>query len=88
LMVLKDRVRALRPLFVPPDPCDRVEYAPGEVAQCDLWFQPPRSRSAPGQSDRQPASELEKHRSRLWESNPRLTHYEDDGRYPRHSHQH
>jgi len=28
-------------LFVPPDPCDRVEYAPGQVAQCDLWF-PPR----------------------------------------------
>src|SRR2546423_15366176 len=23
--------------------------------------------------------------SRLWESNPRPTHYEDDGRYPRHS---
>jgi transposase len=41
LTVLKDRVRLLRPLFVPPDPCDRVEYAPGQVAQCDLWF-PPR----------------------------------------------
>jgi transposase len=41
LTVLKDRVRQLRPLFVPADPCDRVEYAPGQVAQCDLWF-PPR----------------------------------------------
>src|SRR4051794_27949610 len=41
MTVLKDRVRQLRPLFVPPDPCDRVEYAPGQVAQCDLWF-PPR----------------------------------------------
>jgi transposase len=40
LTVLKDRVRQLRPLFVPPDPCDRVEYAPGQVAQCDLWFPP------------------------------------------------
>jgi hypothetical protein len=27
LTMLKDRVRQLRPLFVPPDPCDRVEYA-------------------------------------------------------------
>ncbi|NII65387.1 hypothetical protein FHR89_000449 [Cellulomonas uda] len=40
LTVLKDRVRELRPLFVPPDPADRVEYDPGEVAQCDLWFPP------------------------------------------------
>ena len=40
LTVLKDRIRALRPLFVPPDPTDRVEYDPGEVAQSDLWFPP------------------------------------------------
>lgn len=40
LTVLKDRVRELRPLFVPPDPVDRIDYAPGEVAQCDLWFPP------------------------------------------------
>lgn len=40
LTVLKDRVRQLRPLFIPPDPCDRVEYDPGHVAQCDLWFPP------------------------------------------------
>jgi transposase len=40
LTVLKDRLRELRPLFVPPDPVDRIEYAPGEVAQCDLWFPP------------------------------------------------
>lgn len=40
LTVLKDRVRLLRPLFVPPDPADRVEYDPGQVAQCDLWFPP------------------------------------------------
>jgi transposase len=40
LTVLKDRVRELRPLFVPPDPADRIEYVPGEVAQCDLWFPP------------------------------------------------
>lgn len=40
LTVLKDRVRVLRPLFTPPDPADRIEYLPGEVAQCDLWFPP------------------------------------------------
>jgi transposase len=40
LTVLKDRVRELRPLFVPPDPCQRTEYAPGELAQWDLWFPP------------------------------------------------
>lgn len=38
LTVLKDRVRELRPLFVPPDPCQRTEYRPGELAQWDLWF--------------------------------------------------
>jgi transposase len=40
LTILKDRVRELRPLFVPPDPCQRTEYAPGELAQWDLWFPP------------------------------------------------
>jgi transposase len=40
LTVLKVRVRALRPLFLPPDPARRSEYEPGELAQCDLWFPP------------------------------------------------
>ena len=40
LTMLKDRVRELRPLFVPPDPCQRTEYRPGELAQWDLWFPP------------------------------------------------
>jgi hypothetical protein len=40
LTILKDRVRELRPLFLPPDPADRLEYAPGGLAQCDLWFPP------------------------------------------------
>jgi transcriptional regulator with XRE-family HTH domain len=40
LTILKDRVRELRPLFVGLDPADRVEYAPGEIAQNDLWFPP------------------------------------------------
>ena len=40
LTVLKDRVRVLRPLFLPPDPASRTEYLPGDRMQCDLWFPP------------------------------------------------
>lgn len=40
LTQLKLRVRELRPLYLPPDPCQRTEYAPGELAQWDLWFPP------------------------------------------------
>ena len=36
--ILQQRVAELRPLFVPPDPVQRTEYAPGELAQWDLWF--------------------------------------------------
>jgi transposase len=38
--ILQERVAALRPLFVPPDPVQRTDYAPGELAQWDLWFPP------------------------------------------------
>ena len=38
LTVLKDRVRELRPAYLPPDPASRTAYVAGEVAQCDLWF--------------------------------------------------
>jgi transposase len=38
LTVLKDRVRELRPAYLPPDPASRTTYTAGEVAQCDLWF--------------------------------------------------
>ena len=38
LTVLKDRVRELRPAYLPVDPASRTAYAAGEVAQCDLWF--------------------------------------------------
>jgi transposase len=38
LTVLKDRIRELRPAYLPPDPASRTLYAAGEVAQCDLWF--------------------------------------------------
>jgi transposase len=37
MTILKDRVRELRPLFKPPDPCQRTHYEPGELAQFDLW---------------------------------------------------
>ena len=37
IRVLRERVSELRPLFVPPDPCQRTSYRPGEVAQFDLW---------------------------------------------------
>jgi transposase len=37
MTILKDRVRELRPLFRPPDPCQRTHYLPGELAQWDLW---------------------------------------------------
>ena len=40
LTVLKDRVRQLRPEYVPPDPASRTSYAAGELAQCDLWCPP------------------------------------------------
>ncbi|WLS43216.1 IS21 family transposase [Micromonospora profundi] len=38
--VFCDRVQQLRPLFRRPDPAQRTDYLPGELAQCDLWFPP------------------------------------------------
>ncbi len=40
LTVLKDRVRELRPAYLPPDPASRTSYVAGELAQCDFWFPP------------------------------------------------
>ena len=37
MTILKERVRELRPMFQPPDPCQRTTYRPGELAQWDLW---------------------------------------------------
>jgi transposase len=34
----RERVRAIRPEYLPADPVDRLEYPPGRVIQCDLWF--------------------------------------------------
>jgi len=36
--VFADRVRELRPAYLPPDPASRTSYLAGEIAQCDLWF--------------------------------------------------
>ena len=37
IRVLSARVGELRRLFVPPDPCQRTSYRPGELAQFHLW---------------------------------------------------
>jgi transposase len=49
LTVIKDRVRELRPVYLPPDPASRTAYAAGEVAQCDFWFPPVQVPVGPGQ---------------------------------------
>jgi transposase len=54
LTVLKDRVRELRPAYLPPDPASRTAYEPGELAQCDFWF-PPVSVPAGHGQERRPA---------------------------------
>ena len=38
----RDNVRRLRPEHRRPDPADRLVWAPGDAAQCDLWFPPYR----------------------------------------------
>jgi transposase len=42
LTVLKERVRELRPVYLPPDPASRTSYVAGEIAQHDFWFPPVR----------------------------------------------
>ena len=54
MTVLKERVRELRPVFIPPDPASRTTYVPGEVAQCDLWFPPADVPLGAGQVGRPP----------------------------------
>ncbi|TDK98109.1 IS21 family transposase [Mycobacterium paragordonae] len=38
----RERVRAIRPEYLPADPVDRLGHAPGRVIQCDLWFPAPK----------------------------------------------
>ncbi|UXA13652.1 IS21 family transposase [Mycobacterium sp. SMC-8] len=40
ITVFKERVRELRPAYLPPDPAGRTSYDAGDIAQCDLWFPP------------------------------------------------
>jgi transposase len=54
MTVLKDRVRELRPAYLPVDPVSRTTYQPGELAQCDLWFPPVDIPLGYGQSGRPP----------------------------------
>jgi transposase len=54
LTVLKDRIRELRPAYLPPDPASRTAYDPGELAQCDFWFPPVTVPAGAGQ-ERGPA---------------------------------
>ena len=48
LTVLKDRVRELRPLYLPPDPAGRTKYRPGELAHGTCGFRPPTFPSRTG----------------------------------------
>ncbi len=50
ITILKDRIRAIRPEYAGVDPADRIVYAPGDIAQCDLWFPEPRIPAGHGQS--------------------------------------
>lgn len=54
LTVLRERVRELRPAYLPVDPVSRTVYQPGELAQCDLWFPPADIPLGYGQSGRPP----------------------------------
>src|SRR5215469_14085310 len=38
----RENVARLRPQHRRPDPADRLSWAPGDAAQCDLWFPPAR----------------------------------------------
>ena len=35
---LRRHVRRIRSDYLPVDPADRLDYRPGDQAQCDLWF--------------------------------------------------
>ncbi len=78
MTVLKERVRELRPAYVPVDPVSRTTYQPGELAQCDLWFpeadipSPGHRRHRPGLSTYPPLPPVS-----------RRAHGSGDGRFTR-----
>src|SRR5215468_8016490 len=38
----RENLARVRPQYRRPDPADRLSWAPGDAAQCDLWFPPAR----------------------------------------------
>lgn len=38
ITILKERVAELRPIYLEPDPYQRTDYRPGELAQWDIWL--------------------------------------------------
>src|SRR4029078_3302584 len=40
MTVFNERVRELRPAYLPPDPAGRTTYDAGDIEHCDLWFPP------------------------------------------------
>ncbi len=50
----RKQVAVLRVDYAPRDPADRLEYRPGDQAQCDLWFPPVMIPLGPGQSGAPP----------------------------------
>lgn len=65
ISVLRSRVAELRPKFAPKDPASRTSYAPGELAQCDLWFPPVDIPVGHGQAARLPVLTMTSGYSRL-----------------------
>ncbi|MEV7771097.1 IS21 family transposase [Kitasatospora sp. NPDC086791] len=65
MTILKERVRELRPAYLPVDPVSRTVYQPGELAQCDLWFPPVDIPLGYGQSGRPPVLVLVSGHSRV-----------------------
>ena len=54
ITILRNRVRELRPLYLPPDPARRTKYLAGELAQRDLWFPAVDVQLGWGQMERPP----------------------------------
>jgi len=50
----RKKVQAMRPEVAPKDPADRISYACGDQAQCDLWFPPVDIPLGDGQQGRPP----------------------------------
>lgn len=51
---LRRHVRRIRGDYLPVDPADRLDYRPGDQAQCDLWFPPVKVPLGHGQTGSPP----------------------------------